>query len=88
MIVLLPLAQVGWDSWGDAGLLGVCVSAGATGTGPRECSWTGGGDAGCGGEGGRPDGCVCCTGSTGGLGAKSKKEMRVTTIEYAHVMFS
>lgn len=28
-----PLALAGWSSWGDAGLLGVCVSAGITGTG-------------------------------------------------------
>lgn len=28
-----PLALAGWGSWGDAGLLGVCVSAGITVTG-------------------------------------------------------
>lgn len=35
-----PLALAGWGSWGDAGLLGVCVSAGVTGIG--EGGWAGG----------------------------------------------
>lgn len=40
-----PLALAGWGSWGDAGLLGVCVSAGVTGAGIGEGRWAGGGDA-------------------------------------------
>lgn len=66
----LPLALAGWGSWGDAGLLGVCDSAGVTGTGTGEGGWAGGGDAW--GEGGRPAGDVGCTGSAGGLGTGSK----------------
>lgn len=68
--VFLPLALDGWGSWGDAGLLGVCVSAGVTGTG--EGGWAGGGDTW--GDGGRPAGGVGCTGSAGGLGSGSKNE--------------
>lgn len=68
----LPLALAGWDSWGDAGLLGVCVSAGVTGTGTWEGSWAGGGDAW--GDGGRPAGGADCTGSAGGLGTGSKNK--------------
>lgn len=64
-----PLALAGWGSWGDAGLLGVCDSAGVTGTGTGEGGWAGGGDAW--GEGGRPAGDVGCTGSAGGLGTGS-----------------
>lgn len=63
---MLPLALVAWGSWGDAGLLGLCVSAGGTGTGE------GGWDT-CGDEG-RPAEGVGCTGSAGGLRTGSKDE--------------
>ena len=64
------VALVDWGSLGDAGLLGVCVSAGATGTG--EGGWAGGRDIG--GDGGPPAGGGGCTVSPGGLGTGSKNE--------------
>lgn len=66
------MALAGWGSCGDAGLLGVCGSAGVTGTGTGEGGWAGGGDAW--GEGGRPAGGVGCTGSAGRLGTESKTD--------------
>lgn len=56
-------------SWGDSGLLWLCVSAGDTGTGTGEGGWAGGGDAW--GDGGRPAGGGGCMLSAGGLGPGS-----------------
>lgn len=44
LIKVLPLTLAAGGSWGDAGLLGVCVSAGVGGTGTGEGCWAGGGD--------------------------------------------
>lgn len=67
----LPLPLVGWGSWGDAGLLGFCVSAGGIETGTGEDSWAGGGDTG--GDGGWPAWDNGCIGSAGELGTGSKE---------------
>lgn len=70
MLYFLPFAA--WGSWGDAGLLQLCVSAGGSEAGAGEGCWAGDADI-CGDEGRLVWG-VTCKGSAGGLGTGSKNK--------------